>query len=172
MLSSATTNTQTLQFWSTENNWLTPGTEIHGQGALGTRKIRNDNENHLMLLLCSFVPGSEKDVKYFCQSSDWYWLFFAFSALNLGTKPRRKEGQILQCLNTDKSQRSLETGQIFQNMLHQVLVPQKSPRSPRCSKTAKIKDYCMESFGFLGADRCGERKKKENTNEGTNSRYL
>lgn len=62
------------------------------------------------------------------------------------------------------SEKSGDWGSHFSEYVTPGVTATKSPRNPGCSKRATMKDSCTESFGFLGPDRCGERKKKGNTN--------
>lgn len=70
------------------------------------------------------------------------------------------------------SENSGNWGSDFSECVAPGVAATKSPRNPGCIKRAEMKDSCTEWFGFLGADRCSERKKKGNANEGINPPYL
>lgn len=75
----------------------------------------------------------------------------------MGIEPRRKEG-----LNTDKCQRSLETGgQISQNILHQVLLPWNLPEIQDVAKEQKWKAPAWNHLGSLEQTGVMKVKKKE-----------
>lgn len=144
--------------------------------ALSTQQIENDNENHQILLLGSFtIPANGKDLKCFCQNSDWYRLLFGFTALTVGIKPGRPKGQILQHLNTHKTQGSLETGgQISRNMLHQVLLPLKLLEIQDVAKHQKANIPAYNQLGSLEqiAVTKATSRNKGNRNEEIKRHYL